>query len=447
MGVSKHLRIAMISEHASPLASLGGVDAGGQNVYVLEVARRLASAGHQVDVLTRRDHAMQPAMVELRRGLRVIHIPAGPPEPIAKEALLPHMPAFSAAVERLARHNGGYDVVHANFFLSGLAALRLKQTLGTPFVITFHALGLVRREHQGADDGFPRERTEIERTLVRQADRLIAECPQDESDLIRLYGARPETITVVPCGVDMSQFRPMGRTAARRRLGLAGDDFTVLQLGRLVPRKGIDTVVRAMACLDPAVRARLLIVGGNTPTPDPQATPEIARLRALARQLGVDQRVSFLGQRARRDLRCCYAAADVFVTTPWYEPFGITPLEAMACGVPVVGSEVGGIRYSVLHGVTGLLVPPRDPRSLARCLGELHSHPEVAQAMGRAGRARVASLFTWERVAHALDEVYRDVLDARATKVAADIWPVLQDVVQPLHGALSAPLKGLHGHA
>jgi D-inositol-3-phosphate glycosyltransferase len=184
------LRIALISEHASPLAAIGGVDAGGQNVYVLNVGKSLARAGHHVDVLTRRDDPAMPAIVDVRPGMRVIQLRAGPPRFIAKEQLLPHMPAFLAAARELMAHSPEFDVIHANFFMSGLVGLRLKELYDLPLAMTFHALGLVRQEHQGPDDGFPPVRAEIERCIVRHADRLIAECPQDEVDLQRLYGAR-----------------------------------------------------------------------------------------------------------------------------------------------------------------------------------------------------------------------------------------------------------------
>jgi D-inositol-3-phosphate glycosyltransferase len=412
---SPPLRIAMISEHASPLAALGGVDAGGQNVYVAHVSRCLAAAGHQVDVLTRRDDKQLPTAVDVRPGMRVLHIDAGPPAALAKEQLLPHMRTFAANARKLFCHSVPYDVVHANFFMSGLVGLKLKEWLGTPLVVTFHALGLVRREHQGAADSFPEERVPIERRIVQQADRVVAECPQDREDLLRLYDGDDGRISMVPCGVDLNEFGPGDKARARRELGLSDHEFVVLQLGRMVPRKGVDNVIRAVAELgnrgDPAAArarpVRLLVVGGNSAEPDERLTPEIGRLRTIAGDCGVADRVSFTGQKQCAALRACYVAADVFVSTPWYEPFGITPLEAMACGTPVIGSDVGGIRYSVVDGVTGYLVPPRDPAALAERLALLRDNPALGAALGRAGIRRVRSRFTWERIARDLTEVYR----------------------------------------
>lgn len=406
------LHVAMISEHASPLALAGGVDAGGQNVYVMQVARSLARAGHQVEVLTRRDDPMVPSVVDLVRGVRVHHIQAGPPRFVPKEELLPHMPAFAEVAQRVLSLRQPCDVLHANFFMSGAVGLVLRKRMGLPLVTTFHALGLVRREHQGDADRFPPERIDIERTLAHESDRVIASCPQDESDLLRLYGVPPQRMTSVPCGVDTQALRPGDRAEARRRLGWPLGAFIVLQLGRLVPRKGIDTVVEAFALLPRELDTRLYIVGGGSAEPDEAVTPEIGRLRGLAQTLGVAGRVTFTGRRDRDQLRDHYLAADVFVTTPWYEPFGITPLEAMACGTPVIGSNVGGIRYTVLEGVTGHLVPPRDPEALAARLLNLQQNPAHAAAMGRAGVRRVRTQFTWDLVAARLARVYADLRTA-----------------------------------
>ncbi|MEN3112742.1 glycosyltransferase [Uliginosibacterium paludis] len=419
----------MISEHASPLATQGGVDSGGQNVYVAYLARELARCGHSVDVFTRRDSPDLPRVVQCARNLRVIHVRGGPEQAIPKEALLPWMTEFSEEVLGWCRAQAEpYDVVHANFFMSGLAALRLRDELGLPFVITFHALGKVRRAHQGKADAFPEARLDIEQQLVRQADRIIAECPQDRQDLITHYAADPARIDVVPCGVNIAELG-FGDGLSRDRLGLPEDAFVILQLGRLVPRKGIDNVILALSHLrhQLGIDATLLVVGGESALPDPVRTPEIARLGAIAASASVADRVIFTGRRARADLRDYYCAANVFVTTPWYEPFGITPLEAMACARPVIGAAVGGITHTVVNNVTGYLVPPRDPIALADRLARLHADPVRAQAFGHAGLQRVRRLFTWKKVAEALIPVYgavcaspaADTLDAARMKAAS----------------------------
>ena len=424
------MRIALISEHASPLADVGGVDAGGQNIYVAQVARWLVRQGHQVDVFTRRDAPGQ-GITTLRPGLRVIHVAAGPARPIPKEQLLGHMPEFARHMLRFCRAGEvSYDVLHANFFMSGYVGLHVKQAFGWPLVTTFHALGLVRRQHHGRADGFPEERIAIEHLLARRSDLVIAECPQDADDLMRLYGAEARRLAVVPCGFDPGEMAPVDRQQARAVLRIARDAFVVLQLGRLVPRKGIDNVVRALGELrrTQGVDGRLLVVGGDGEQPDEACTPEIGRLRRIAEEEGVAPQVHFTGRRGRAELRLYYGAADVFVTTPWYEPFGITPLEAMACGVPVVGSRVGGIKYSVRNGVTGFLVPPRDPCALARRLSYLHRHRGHAEALGRAGLRRARAAFTWERVARQLAQAYQSVTPVvgavRVSAPAASVAPL-----------------------
>ncbi|MGE3912705.1 MAG: glycosyltransferase, partial [Chloroflexota bacterium] len=409
-------RIALISEHASPLGALGGVDSGGQNVYVGQVARHLAACGWEVDVFTRRDAETLPEVVHWQSGVRIIHVTAGPPCFVPKERLLPYMSAFTATVLREARVRQ-YDLLHANFWMSGLVAAEVKRALGIPFVVTFHALGKVRRLHQGEADQSPPERIEIELRIVAEADQIVAECPRDEEDLVSLYDAVPANISIVPCGFDPDELGPVDRRLARMTLGLPLDEPIVLQLGRMVPRKGVDTAIEAFAQL--ADRhgwsgGRLLIVGGESDTPDPVLTPEIGRLQKMARTLGIRDRVTFTGRRGRTELPTYYSAADVFVTTPWYEPFGITPVEAMACGTPVVGADVGGIRFSVLDGETGYLVPPRDPASVAERLARIVADPELHERLSRNAIARAGRLFTWQKVAASLETVYRDVLRDRA---------------------------------
>ncbi len=404
-------RIAMISDHASPLAPLGSVDAGGQNVYVAYLSKYLADRGVKVDIFTRRDSPDAPAAVAWYPGSRVIHVPAGPPEPVPKEDLLPHMDAFTRYVRRACgrRH---YDLLHANFWMSGLTAAEIKRSLDIPYVVTFHALGRVRRIHQGAADRFPDRRFQDEERIARTADRVIAECPQDRADLIAHYAVDPARIRIVPCGFDPNELAPVSRRCARAKLGLPQDAFVVLQLGRMVPRKGIATAIQGFARFVHRTRAnaRLLVVGGDSPEPDGRRTPEIGRLESVAREERIADKVAFTGQRSRPLLRYYYSAADVFVTLPWYEPFGITPLEAMACRIPVIGSEVGGVKYTVVDGVTGRLIPPADPAALAECLADLHAKPGQREAMGRAGRRRVLRHFAWHDISLAIEDVYRDVL-------------------------------------
>ena len=390
------MRLAMISEHASPLAALGGEDSGGQNVYVAELARHLGAMGYGVDVFTRRDSTLLPAVVPLDGGVRVVNLTAGPARHVPKDELFAFMARFRDAFYRFARREpAAYDLVHANFWMSGWVACEAKRDLGLPFVQTFHALGKIKRREQGARDTSPAERRSTEFRILEEADRILTTCPAEVEELTGLYGAQRSRLALVPCGVDISTFRPVDRREARNELGLP-EGPTVAYVGRLVPRKGVDTLVEAFALLPRHLDARLVIVGGE---PGAEGSAEVARLWALARKLKVKKRVTFTGSRPQQDLYRYYGAAHAAVTVPHYEPFGMTPLEAMACGVPVVGSRVGGIKTSVVDGKTGYLVPPKDPKALADRLLRLLSDGALRDRMGRAGRRRVEEHYTWKRIA------------------------------------------------
>lgn len=404
--------IALISEHASPLAMLGGVDSGGQNIYVGELARQLATLGYTVDVFTRRDDPKLPIEVQWLSNVRIIHVDAGPPKQLPKESLFQHMDAFAEFMETfMARQPKRYALLHANFWMSGYVATKLKARLGIPFVITFHALGKVRLMHQRENDRFPEERCDVEAQIMQVADGIIAECPQDEADLIQLYRADPKKITMVPCGFSPHEFHPIDKAYARMLLDLHPTRKIILQLGRMVPRKGIDTVIQALAQLrKSSTDVQLVIVGGEYDKPHLHADPEYRRLMEMATELGVADVVSFEGRKNREQLKYFYAAADVFVSTPWYEPFGITPLEAMACGTPVIGAKVGGIQYSVANGKTGFLVRPKDPQGLARKLELVLKSEDLQLYLRQNAIKRVNEYFTWKKVAQQMEEVYRGLI-------------------------------------
>lgn len=419
-------KIALISDHASPLAQAGGIDSGGQNVYVAHLARQLARLGYCVDIFTRRDSPLQKQVLPWHDNIRVIHVPVGPACFVAKEDMLPYMEAFAHFMTRFARHQEDmYDLMHANFFMSGLVAQRVRKALGIPYVMTFHALGRVRRLCQGGDDGFPDTRLAIEQSLMHDADRIIAECPQDRRDMEDLYGAAGCPIDIVPCGFDPDELWP-ARQIARPQLGLAARDFVVLQLGRMVPRKGVDNVIRSVAVLRDThgIDARLLVVGGDLN--DLHGTSEMARLMQLREALGLCAQVTFTGQKPRQELRYYYSAADVFVTTPWYEPFGITPVEAMACGTPVIGAAVGGIKSTVLDGETGYLVPPQQPDALAARLAALHAHPAQAWRMGRQGMRRAHTHYTWRSVAERVAAIYESTIEDAGARAARWFFPAIK---------------------
>jgi glycosyltransferase involved in cell wall biosynthesis len=400
----------MVSEHASPLAALGGADAGGQNVHVAALSAALARRGAEVVVHTRRDDPDLPARVAFAPGVTVDHVDAGPPEPIPKDELLPHMDELAAGLRRSWRVDPP-DVVHAHFWMSGLAALHAGRPLGLPVVQTFHALGVVKRRHQGAKDTSPPSRLRDERFLARQADRIVATCSDEVFELVRM-GADLHRITVVPCGVDLGLFRPDGpaepRDPGRSRL---------LVVSRLVERKGIGNVIAALAELP---RTQLVIAGGP-PADRLDQDPEARRLTALAERLGMAGRVRLRGQVEPGDLPALYRSADLVVSVPWYEPFGIVPLEAMACGVPLVTSAVGGLVDTVVDGVVGVHVPPRRPDLLARALAGLLADPARRAAFGAAGARRARRRYGWDRIARATLDVYAG-LTADWTARARQVW-------------------------
>lgn len=395
--------IALISDHASPLAAPGSIDNGGQNIYVKELAIELAAQGCSVDIYTRWENIALPQVLKLSKNIRLIHIKAGPKKCIPKEQLVPYREAFAENMITFMKIYGiRYDLVHANFFISAYVAMRVKERMAIPYVITFHALGKVRRLHQGNNDLFPPERIQIEQRAINLADAIVAECPQDRQDLLEHYDAPASKITVIPCGVNMKTFFNTGKKSSRTRLHIPADDFVILQLGRMVPRKGIENVIRATAItVKKGIKCQLVIVGG---TADNDA--EHLRLKKLCEDLHINDIVSFVGQQEQMELKYYYSAADVFVSTPWYEPFGITPLEAMACKTPVIGSKVGGIQFSVKDRETGLLVNPEQPQELAESFEYLSSNAHLLDKMGENGLERVKSKFTWKRIAQEMLLMY-----------------------------------------
>jgi D-inositol-3-phosphate glycosyltransferase len=389
------VRVAMVSEHASPLAVLGGADAGGQNVHVAALSAALTRRGVEVVVHTRRDDPDLPERVLAAPGVTVEHVDAGPAEPVPKDDLLPYMDEFAVRLRESFQADPP-DLVHAHFWMSGRAALAAARPLGIPVVQTFHALGVVKRRHQGAKDTSPASRLADEAALVREADQIVATCSDEVFELVRM-GADLRRMAVVPCGVDLTLFRADGPAApwhpGRQRL---------LVVSRLVERKGIGDVIAAMAMLPEAE----LVVAGGPPAGELAGDPEARRLTALAERAGVAGRVQLLGRVGRGDLPSLYRSADLVVNVPWYEPFGIVPLEAMACGVPVVASAVGGLVDTVVDGVTGAHVPPRRPGLLAAALAGLLADPERRADLGAAGSLRARRRYGWDRIARSTLEVY-----------------------------------------
>lgn len=391
--------VAMVSEHASPLAALGGPDAGGQNVYVAQLARHLVRRGHEVTVYTRRDDPDLAPTVRTPDGVTVVHVPAGPAARVPKDELPAHMPEFGSFLAR-SWATAPPVLVHAHFWMSGTAALAGAHDLGIPVVQTFHALGTVKKRYQGADDTSPPERIETEVRIGRSCRRVLATCDDEVSELAAM-GIRREHVRVVPCGVDTDHFAPV--PDARRG---AGDRKRLLAVGRLVPRKGFDRAVRAL----PGIPEADLLIAGGSEEELLFDDPEAERLRRIAEECGVSDRVRFLGRVTHEEMPALMSGADLVLSLPRYEPFGIVPIEAMACSTPVVATAVGGHLDTVVDGVTGVLVPADDDHGLDRVVRDLLADPERLARLGAAGRERALSHYTWDRVARGVAAVYDGLL-------------------------------------
>jgi glycosyltransferase involved in cell wall biosynthesis len=403
------MKIAMISEHASPLAikdGLGGADGGGQNVFVADLATELGRQDHQVTVFTRRDGPDLPRSVELAPNVRVEHVPAGPAGPVPKDDLLRWMPDFGRYLERRWTADPP-DVAHAHFWMSGLAALRAAAPLGIPVAQTYHALGTVKRRHQKDKDTSPAGRIRLERAIGRTADAVIATCADEVAELTRM-GVPRRRVSIVPCGVDVDRFRPEGPAPPPAPASAPATPPAaprLVALSRLVERKGVDTAIEALT----RVPGAELVVAGGPPAEAMDGDPEVHRLRLCAKEAGVADRVEFVGRVTRDRVPALLRSADLAVTLPWYEPFGMVPLEAMACGVPVIASAVGGHLDTVVDHVTGVHVSPRRPAETARRVRELLADPTRRQAYGIAAADRARSRFSWARVGGETAKVYERI--------------------------------------
>lgn len=401
-------RVAVISVHTSPLARPGGTKAGGLNVYVLELARQLAARGCQVDIFSRATTLDTPEVVTIQPGLRAVHLPAGVIGPLLPEDVYEHLPAFRDAVLAFGERDGArYDVIHSHYWLSGLVAEGLKRAWSVPHVAMFHTLGEIKNrsslsEHEGD------LRIQSERAVLKDADRVICATEQERSFIRQLYGGDPARVSVIPLGVDLDRFRPAVKADARRRLGLS-DARIVLFVGRLEPLKGVDILIGAAGMLDPDLDFRILIVGG-----DESSISHIEQLRAMAAVLGVSDRISFVGAVSHDELPLYYNAADVCVVPSHYESFGLVAVEAMASGVPVIASRVGGLTGTVSDGETGYLIPWLCPEPFAERMELLLENEPLRVSLGSTARESVAR-YRWENVAEAVLEVYTSLMQQNAS--------------------------------
>jgi D-inositol-3-phosphate glycosyltransferase len=411
-------RVATLSVHTSPLDQPGAGDAGGMNVYIVEVSRRLAARGIAVDVFTRATSSDLPPVVEMSPGVTVRHVSAGPFEGLGKEELPGQLCAFTAAVLREeAQHEPGfYDVVHSHYWLSGQVGWLARDRWSVPLIHTAHTLAKVKNAALAAGDRpEPRARVIGEEQVVAEADRLIANTEEEAAQLVGHYGADPARTLVVPPGVDLQRFTPGDRAAARRAVGVPDDALLLLFVGRIQPLKAPDVLLGAAARMladDPSLRARLRVHVVGAPSGSGLEAPR--KLEELAAALGIADVVRFLPPQPRERLADHYRAADVAVVPSHNESFGLVALEAQACGTPVVAARVGGLRTAVSDGVSGVLVEGHDPADYAAAIRSVLSRRELLAA----GARRHAARFSWDRTADSLVAAYSSAADEMARAFA-----------------------------
>jgi D-inositol-3-phosphate glycosyltransferase len=418
------LNIAMLSVHTSPLASLGGKEAGGMNVYVRELSRELGERGVRVDIFTRNNRDTASIIEHLAPNVRLISLPAGETILHDKYQLLLHLPEFVQRVVSFAEEQGmSYDLLHSHYWISGEVALRLQQKWRIPIVQMFHTLGAMKKSvARNVEEAEKEQRMAIERRLLQHVDAVVAATPLDRDQMITLYHADPANISVIPCGVNLQRFQPSSRDTARHHLNIPADDHVLLAVGRMEPLKGLDCLIRAAALLyhrhpDWQSRLRVLLIGGAAEGEVEDWNAEQRRLADLRTSLGIPGTVTFLGRQPQDALPIFYAAADVCVMPSHYESFGLVALEAQACAGCVVASNVGGLSSLIDDGRSGLFITPDDHETLASQLECLLNHPSYRQALGSEAHRR-AAFFSWTHVADRMMYLYHGLLERKyAVKV------------------------------
>ena len=419
------MRVAMLSVHSSPLARLGGKEAGGMNVYVRELARELGSRGVPVDIFTRSQDREAPTVEPLSCGVRVINLHTGPAAPYDKNWVLTYLPEFVSRVRCFADGEDlSYDLIHSHYWLSGEAALRLRRSWGVPVVHMFHTLGAMKnsvaRSKEETETG---RRIAIERRLMQEVDTVVAATPLDRAQMVWNYGADSERIRVVPCGVDLRRFQPSEQAAARARLGLPLNERLLVCVGRMEPLKGMDALIRALALLRSqghpwSAELRVLLVGGDPEGRPDEWNAEQRRLDALRHELGVAEQVRFVGAQPQELLPAYFAAADLVAVPSHYESFGMVALEALASGAAVLASNAGGLALTIEDGRSGLLFPPDDHTALAAQVARLLHDPAFADEL-RAGARRRAAEYSWGSVARRITAIYAELVSQREAERAA----------------------------
>ncbi len=414
-------RVAAISVHTSPLATLGGKDAGGMNVYVRELSCHTSKLGLPVDVFVRRTDPDAPEVLQICDNVYLINITAGPAAPVDKNDIFQYLPEFAEQVALYSVRNGvRYDVVHAHYWLSGWVAHLLKRYWETPFIQMFHTTAHMKNAVSPTAQHETTLRAQIEKRLVELADSVIAANPDERADLVWRQHTHSNKVCTIPPGVDVELFRPMDRQQSRSLLGLSQDDRIVLFIGRIDPIKGIDTLIEAMGLLDEDSLANttLVLVGGDLDESGLPVGP-LARVVEDARQAGIADHCRFVGSQPQDRLPLFYSASDVVVVPSRYESFGLVAVEAMACGRPVIASHVGGLTFTVLDEQTGLLVPHGDGSALAAAMVRLLGDSSLRELMGFEGHQE-AQRFSWESVAQSVLHLYQRLSAGHRANLCCD---------------------------
>lgn len=403
-------KLALISVHGDPAVDIGKEEAGGQNVYVKEVGEALSHQGWQVDMFTRRSHAEQDFIVEHNPNCRTIRLTAGPQKFVARQRLFDYLPEFLEAFFRFQHQSRTiYPLIHTNYWLSAWVGMEIKKRQLVKLFHTYHSLGAVKYKAVKTIPLVATTRLQIEKQCLETADTVIATSPQEQEHMRSLVSTEGN-ITVIPCGTDIERFGTISSFQAREYLGIAPETKVVLYVGRFDRRKGIETLVRAVG--NPEVRKhsnlKLIIAGGSRP--GQKDGKERERIEGIVRELDLANLTTFPGRVEHSQLAYYYAAADVCVVPSHYEPFGLVAIEAMASGTPVIASEVGGLKYTVINEETGLLAPPQDNQAFAHALDRILSNQEWCEQLGQEARTRVESKFSWKGVASQLDDLYLSYL-------------------------------------
>lgn len=415
-------RIALISVDGDPAVEIGQEEAGGQNVYVRQVGQALAEQGWPVDMFTRRTSSTQSAIVQHSTNCRTIRLTAGPQTFMSRDCLFNDLPEFVREFQVFQRQEGiQYALVHTNYWLSSWVGMELKRRQPLIQVHTYHSLGAIKYQNVPTIPDIATTRLAVEKACLETVDRVIATSPQEEEHLRTLVSSKGRTY-MIPCGTDLERFGRVSRLTARHQLGIAPDAPVVLYVGRFEPRKGISTLVRAAARSHFRQHDLKLIIGGGS-RPGQSDGIEREHIGHLVAALGLGNCTEFPG-RLDETLPLYYAAADVCVVPSHYEPFGLVALEAMASRTPVVASQVGGLQFTVIPEVTGLLVPPQDDEALASAIERVLSHPDWRNQLGEAGRMRVEIAFSWDSVASRLSQLYCTLLLSQAIRSYSKPAPV-----------------------